>query len=161
MESFREFGFLIQIKASEFTELNIKEMKKKKKRNDSGRICRLTLSWKASSTQIRIFLWRIYIYIFTWIGLPSAIPSTHETSESSHRNIRMILQQNGNISWRRESARKGLNTTSGAQLASLPLVKLAASSSFDVPVLLPTKSAYYLFKTGPRSGLRPRQHESR
>ena len=43
MESFREFGFLIQIKASEFTELNIKEMKKKK-RNDSGRICRLTLS---------------------------------------------------------------------------------------------------------------------
>ena len=45
MESFREFGFLIQIKASEFTELNIKEMKKKKKkRNDSGRICRLTLS---------------------------------------------------------------------------------------------------------------------
>ena len=30
MESFREFGFLIQIKASEFTELNIKEMKKKK-----------------------------------------------------------------------------------------------------------------------------------
>ena len=31
MESFREFGFLIQIKASEFTELNIKEMKKKKK----------------------------------------------------------------------------------------------------------------------------------
>ena len=31
MESFQEFGFLMQIKASEFTELNMKEMKKKKK----------------------------------------------------------------------------------------------------------------------------------
>ena len=110
----------MQIRASEFTELNVKEMKKKKW-NDSGRICRLTLSWKASSAQIRIFLWRIYIYIFTWIT--SGIPSTHETSESSHRNIRMILQQNGSVSWRRESARKGLNTTSGAQFAALPLVK--------------------------------------
>ena len=119
MESFRQFGFLMQIKASEYE----RNGKKKKKRNDSGRICRLTLSWKAPSTQIRIFLWRIYIYIFTWIGLPFGIPSTHETSESSHRNIRMILQQNGSVSWRRESARKGLNTTSGAQLASLPLVK--------------------------------------
>ena len=27
MESFREFGFLMQIKASEFTELNMKEIK--------------------------------------------------------------------------------------------------------------------------------------
>ena len=36
MKSFREFGFLMQIKASEFTELNMKEMEKKKeKRNDS------------------------------------------------------------------------------------------------------------------------------
>ena len=40
----------MQIKASEFTELNMKEMKKKqqqqqkKQTNDSGRICRLTLS---------------------------------------------------------------------------------------------------------------------
>ena len=45
MESFQEFGFLMQIKASEFTELNMKEMKKKKqrkKRNDSGRTCRMT-----------------------------------------------------------------------------------------------------------------------
>ena len=42
-----EFGFLMQIKASEFTELNMKEMKKQ---NDSGHICRLTLSWKAPST---------------------------------------------------------------------------------------------------------------
>ena len=31
MESFLGFGFLMQIKASEFTELNVKEMKKKKK----------------------------------------------------------------------------------------------------------------------------------
>ena len=152
----------------------MKEMKKKKKQNDSGRICRLTLSWKAPSTQIRIFLWRIYIYIFTWIGLLFGIPSTHETSESSHRNIRMILQQNGSVSWRRESARKGLNTTSGAQLASLPLVKPRTTPGqasclicsrrrrhLSFPVLLRTKSADYLFETGLRSGLTPRQHESR
>jgi len=31
MESFREFGFLMQIKGSGFTELNMKEMKKKNK----------------------------------------------------------------------------------------------------------------------------------
>ena len=40
----------MQIKASEFTELNLKEMKTW---NDSGHICRLTLSWKAPSTKIR------------------------------------------------------------------------------------------------------------
>ena len=72
----------------------------------------------------------------------------------------MILQQNGSVSRRRERARKGLNTTSGAQHASLPLVNqlfdlLAASSSSDVPVLLRAKSAYYLFETDLRSGLRP------
>ena len=38
-------------------------------------------------------------------------------------DIRLILQQDGNVSWRRETARKGLNTTSGAQFAALPLVK--------------------------------------
>ena len=37
--------------------------------------------------------------------------------------IRLIKQQNGNVSWRRESARKGLPTTSGAQFAALLLVK--------------------------------------
>ena len=37
--------------------------------------------------------------------------------------IRLILQQDGNVIWRRESARKGLNTISGAQFAALPLVK--------------------------------------
>ena len=36
---------------------------------------------------------------------------------------RLIEQQDGNVSWRRESARKGLNTTSDAQFAALPLVK--------------------------------------
>ena len=36
---------------------------------------------------------------------------------------RLIKQQDENVSWRRESARKGLNLTSGAQFASLPLVK--------------------------------------
>ena len=61
-----------------------------KKRNDSGRIFRLTLSWKAPSIQIRIFLKAHLDIFFTWIGLPSGIPSTHETSESSHRNIRLI-----------------------------------------------------------------------
>ena len=119
MESFRQFGFLMQIKASEYE----RNGKKKKKRNDSGRICRLTLSWKAPSTQIRIFLKPHLYIVFSRIALSSGLPSTHETSESSLRNIRMILQQNGSVSWRRESARKGLNTTSGAQLASLPLVK--------------------------------------
>ena len=34
-----------------------------KKWNDSGYICRLTLSWKAPSTQIRIFL-KAYLYIY-------------------------------------------------------------------------------------------------
>ena len=97
---------------------------------------------------------------FRLVFRPHPKPSTHE---SSHWNIRMILQQNGSVSWRRESARKGLNTTSGAQLASLPLVKLASSPSSDVPVLLRAKSSYYLFETGLRShcGLRPRQLESR
>ena len=37
--------------------------------------------------------------------------------------IRLIKQQNGNVSLRRESARKGLHTTSGAQFAALLLVK--------------------------------------
>ena len=32
-------------------------------------------------------------------------------------------KQNGNVIWRRESARKGLNSTSGAQFAALSLVK--------------------------------------
>ena len=39
------------------------------------------------------------------------------------RGIRLIYQQEENVSWRQESARKGLNTTSGAQFAALPLVK--------------------------------------
>ena len=39
-------------------------------------------------------------------------------------DIRLIQQQDGNVSWRRESTRKGLNTTSGAQFAALPLVKM-------------------------------------
>ena len=38
-------------------------------------------------------------------------------------DIRLIWQRDGNVSWRRESARKGLNTTSCAQFAALPLVK--------------------------------------
>ena len=37
--------------------------------------------------------------------------------------IRPIWRQNGNVIWRRESARKGLNSTSGAQFAAQPLVK--------------------------------------
>ena len=68
--------------------------------------------------------------------------------------IRLIKQQNGNVSLRRESARKGLHTTSGAQFAALLLVKpvvwsarASAPSSTDVPVLLlnqPIKSARYI-----------------
>ena len=63
----------------------------KKKGNDSGHICKLTLSWKALSTQIRIFLKAHLDIFFTWIGLPSGILSTHETGESSHRNITWTL----------------------------------------------------------------------
>ena len=37
--------------------------------------------------------------------------------------IRLIKQHEGNVSWQRESARKGLNATSSAQFAALPLVK--------------------------------------
>ena len=36
---------------------------------------------------------------------------------------RLIWQEDGNVSRGRESARKGLNTTSGVQFAALPLVK--------------------------------------
>ena len=36
---------------------------------------------------------------------------------------RVIWQQNENVIWRRESARKGLNSTSGTQFGTLPLVK--------------------------------------
>ena len=44
-------------------------------------------------------------------------------SDIFNMNNRLISQQDGNVSWRRESARKGLNTTSSAQFAALPLVK--------------------------------------
>ena len=37
--------------------------------------------------------------------------------------IRLISHQDGNVGWRRESVEKGLNMTSGAQFAALPLVK--------------------------------------
>ena len=36
---------------------------------------------------------------------------------------RLIYQQEGNVSWRRESAQKGLNPASRAQFAALPYVK--------------------------------------
>ena len=38
-------------------------------------------------------------------------------------NIRPIKEQDGNVSSRRESKQKGLNTTSGTQFAALPSVK--------------------------------------
>ena len=85
---------------------------------------------KSPTIQIRIFLKAHLDIFFTRIGLPSGIPSTHETNESSHRNIRL----------RRESAPKGLDATSGAQVAALPLASqlfdLCVSLSTDVPVLL-------------------------
>ena len=123
---------------------------KKKKINDSGHICKLTASWKAPSTQIRIFFKPQLYTLFTWIDLPSGIPSTRETSESSYRNIRLIKQQNGNISWRQESARKGLNATSGAQFAALSLVKPVAWFARVVVNWRSrsiAKSARYLFET--------------
>ena len=57
------------------------------------------------------------------------------------RARRLIQQQKGNVNWQRETFRKGLNVTSGAQLiAALPLVKpvvsLCSPSSIDAPVLL-------------------------
>ena len=39
--------------------------------------------------------------------------------------VRLIKQQNGNVTWWRKSARKGLNSTSGAQFAALLLLKPA------------------------------------
>ena len=137
---------------------------------------------------------------FTGIGLPSGIPSTHETSESSHRNIRMIfhffvswrfpvlnlllshwssqlfdlhvssstdvpvlLLNQPTISWQRESARKGLNAISDAQFAALPLVKPVvwfARVVVNWRSRSIAKSAWYLFETALRGGLRPRLHES-
>ena len=46
----------------------------------------------------------------------------------TNKNSRLIKQQNGNVIRRRESPRKGLNSTSGAQFAALPLVKRAVVS---------------------------------
>ena len=55
----------------------------------------------------------------------------------------LIKQQNGNVIWRRVSARKGRNSTSGTQLPlchwSIQLFDLRAQSSTDVPVLLLTQ----------------------
>ena len=46
--------------------------------------------------------------------------------------IRLIKQQDGNVGWQRESARRGLNTTSGAQFVALPLVKPVVWFARDV-----------------------------
>ena len=51
-------------------------------------------------------------------------------------NNRLIWQQNGNAIWRRESARKGLKSTSGAQYWSSQLFDLRAQSYTDVAVQL-------------------------
>ena len=60
--------------------------------------------------------------------------------DSQHLVNGLISQQDGNVSWQRESAQKRLNTTSGAQFAALPLIKpvvwFAILLSTDVPVLL-------------------------
>ena len=42
---------------------------------------------------------------------------------ASFNAIRLIQQHEGNVSWQRESAWKGLNATSGVQFTALPLVK--------------------------------------
>ena len=57
------------------------------------------------------YFYGAFIAIFSHESAFRLVFRPHETSESSHRNIRMILQQNGSVSWRRESERKGLNTT--------------------------------------------------
>ena len=41
----------------------------------------------------------------------------------TNSHIRLLQQQNGNVIWRRESARKGISSTSGAQFVAQPLVK--------------------------------------
>ena len=59
--------------------------------------------------------------------------------------------KNGNVSWRRESARKGLNATSGAQFADLPLVKPVVWFGRVVVIWRSrpdAKSAYYLQHNG-------------
>ena len=53
--------------------------RKLRKRNEFGHICRLTIVKSPVRSKSGSG------------GLPSGIPSTHETSESSHRNIRMIF----------------------------------------------------------------------
>ena len=63
------------------------------------------------------------------------------------RNIKLILQQNGNVIWRQESARKGLNTTSGALFVAQRLVKpIIWFARAVVTWRSPTaaKSAYYI-----------------
>ena len=60
---------------------------------------------------------------------------------------RLIWQQDGNVSWRRESARRRLNTTSGAQFSPLPLVKpdvLFARTVVNWRSRSVAKSAYYI-----------------
>ena len=102
--------------------------------------------------KIRMFL-KAHLHIFfTWMGLPSGIPPTHETSESSHRNIRMIFHFF--VSWRREGARKGLNAISGAQFAALPLVKPVvwfARVVVNWRSRSIAKSAYYQLTKGKRA----------
>ena len=56
----------------------------------------------------------------------ASVVSMLALAPTSHviRARRLIQQQKGNVSWQRETFRKGLNVTSGAQLiAALPLVK--------------------------------------
>ena len=71
----------MQIKASEFTELNMKELKK------NEMILVIFVDWHYREKPRPYKSLDIF---FTWIGLPSSIPSTHEAGESSHRNIRLI-----------------------------------------------------------------------
>ena len=56
------------------------------------------------------------------IGKPNSSVKIIDDGKEN-RLIRLIQQQDGKVSWLLESARKGLNTTSGAQFAALPLVK--------------------------------------
>ena len=134
-----EFGFLMQIKASEFTELIMKEMKRW---NDSGHICKLTLSWKAPFTHIRIFL-KPHLYIlFTWIGLPSGTPSTRETNESSHRDRTGTSADDGKARGKDWTRLPVLNLLLCHYLSQL--FDLRASSSTDVPVLLLNKPTIFL-----------------
>ena len=72
---------------------------------------------KSSGTWIRLFSSQVK----NFFSLKKV--ADHVSESDLYCVIRLTWQQDGNVIWRRQSARKGLNSTSGAQFAAQPLVK--------------------------------------